>query len=424
MPAATRRKTNATRGSGTLKQLRIRMYNVGFGDCILLLFTFDDGERTMLVDCGAHPSGVANPMPNITKDLVATVTRNGTARIDIVVASHRHFDHISGFDMKIWEDVQVGEVWMPWTEERGVPAADKLRRSQNRVAAMLSARFPSNATPMGWLAMNSLSNRGAEDTLLSGFAGKPARRYLPAFQRADRSFTTPLLPGLKVHALGPSHDAKIIATLDPPKGKYFPLPPKDDAAGPAAVPGGRVTERQVNRIFPDRYRLSPTEYNASYPRLADHADIEEVRHRAEADFLGTAAALEDAINGTSLVLAVEIGDRCLLLGGDAEWGPWSEILEDPEWAELLKRTLVYKVSHHGSYNGTPKPFVDDVLPSDAVSLVSLRAIDHWPSIPRTTLLDALRTGKRTVVRTDDIPAESTTITRNGDLWVEVDIPLT
>jgi hypothetical protein len=37
-------------------ELRIRMYNVGFGDCFLLFIPTDDGERTLLLDCGKHMS--------------------------------------------------------------------------------------------------------------------------------------------------------------------------------------------------------------------------------------------------------------------------------------------------------------------------------------------------------------------------------
>jgi beta-lactamase superfamily II metal-dependent hydrolase len=363
-------------------------------------------------------------MPSVRADLIEAVRRDGTPRIDVVVATHRHFDHISGFDSTDWDGVSVGEVWMPWTEERGVPAADALRTKQKRAAEALSARFPTADTRVGWLAMNSMSNKGAEQTLLTGFSGDPDHRYLPAVERHDRSFNTDLLPGVRVHALGPSHDPAIVATLDPPKGKYFPPPPDENAANPAAAAGATAGPPTVARIFPDRYRIEPARYAATYARLADHADMVEVQRRAEDDFLGAAAALEDAINGTSLVLVLEVGTRCIVLGGDAEWGTWSEILDDAEWCELLRRTRVYKVSHHGSFNGTPRPFVDDLLPDDAISLVSLRHINKWPSIPRTTLLDALETGARTLVRTDHIATAPGAATQNGDLSIEVNVSLT
>ena len=75
----------------------------------------------------------------------------------------------------------------------------------------------------------------------------------------------------------------------------------------------------------------------------------------------------------------------MLLAGDAEWGTWSAILDDPASREVLSRTRAYKVSHHGSFNGTPSRFVDELLPQDATSLVSLGKMDIWPSIPRVSL---------------------------------------
>ena len=38
-------------------------------------------------------------------------------------------------------------------------------------------------------------------------------------------FATDLLPGVRVHALGPSHDPDVIALMDPPEGMYFPDEP-------------------------------------------------------------------------------------------------------------------------------------------------------------------------------------------------------
>jgi beta-lactamase superfamily II metal-dependent hydrolase len=407
--------------------VRVRMYNVGFGDCLLFHVPTDDGERTVLVDCGAHMSGSANPISTIVADLVAAVTVDGTPRIDVVVATHRHYDHISGFALKAWKDVEVGEVWMPWTEERGNPAADALRHSQHRLAARLQVQFPSIADPVGWLAANSLSNKDAEHTLLAGFVGAPLRRYLPAVERAERTFTSPLLPGVTVHALGPSHTPATIALMDPPAGKYFPEPPPGEHHEHARTPRARRGREEHNQAFAElfapRHRVTVADYTARHGALAEHTDAAALRERSQADYLGAASALEDAINGTSLVLVLELGDHCILLGGDAEWGTWSEVLDDAAWLSLIARTAVYKVSHHGSFNGTPKPFVDDVLPADAISLMSFRPVDSWPSIPRESLIDALRSGQRTLYRTDMMPVAAGPVARNGDLWMEVTIPL-
>ena len=81
------------------------------------------------------------------------------------------------------------------------------------------------------LAMNSLSNNGAMAQLRSGFLGPPRLRYLPEKDGGLQTFTTDVLPGVTVHALGPSHDPDVIALMDPPAGKYFPDEPDADSEG-------------------------------------------------------------------------------------------------------------------------------------------------------------------------------------------------
>lgn len=414
--AAAARPAGARRRRDAAPEVRLRMYNVGFGDAFLLFVPTEDGERTMLVDCGAHMSGIANPTKAIVADIIDAVTHNGRSRIDVVVATHRHYDHISGFAIDGWDQVEVGEVWLPWTEERGNPAADKLRKKQHRLAGLLANRFGAD-TDIGWLALNSLSNADAEATLLTGFKDpdEVERRYLPPVDRADATFETPVLPGVRVHVLGPSHDPAVVALLDPPSGKGFPFGFDVDGPAPARPP-----------LFHARYLRTPDEYAGEHPELAARADIEDVTKLVAFDYLAAASNLEDAVNGTSLVLVLEVGRHRILLAGDAEWGTWSVVLDDPDWRQLLRGTTVYKVSHHGSWNGTPKPFVDDLLPPDALSLMSFKKVRKWPSIPRGSLVDALAAHDRTLIRSDEAHRDGAirggTLTA-GELWVQVNLPV-
>lgn len=68
--------------------------------------------------------------------------------------------------------------------------------------------------------------------------------------------------------------------------------------------------------------------------------------------LALAVALEQATNGTSLVLLLRFGDTTLLFPGDAQWGTWDRMLHDPETEDLLRTVNFYKVGHHGSHNAT------------------------------------------------------------------------
>src|SRR5206468_9516055 len=110
--------------------IHMRMYDVGFGDCFLLHVPVSDGVRKILVDCGSIKAG-AKPLSTIVAQLVEDVREpDGVARIDVVVATHRHRDHILGFEDDAWSSVEVGEVWLPWTENEDDPEAVAIRDHQ------------------------------------------------------------------------------------------------------------------------------------------------------------------------------------------------------------------------------------------------------------------------------------------------------
>jgi beta-lactamase superfamily II metal-dependent hydrolase len=117
----------------------------------------------------------------------------------------------------------------------------------------------------------------------------------------------------------------------------------------------------------------------------------------------------------------------LLFPGDAQWGVWREILADTDARALLERATLYKVSHHGSHNGSPKSLVHDVLPDHVTSMMSFRTMERWTGIPQTDLVAALRTPGRTLLRPDeDIPAAVPggvgAVRRAPDgLWTEIDL---
>ena len=90
--------------------------------------------------------------------------------------------------------------------------------------------------------------------------------------------------------------------------------------------------------------------------------------RVDSDYLGDATelaiALDNMTNNTSLVLAIELVDSgdVLLFAADAQVGNWLSWQrcswqvgnETVTGTDLLKRTVFYKVGHHGSLNATLK----------------------------------------------------------------------
>src|SRR5262249_34547602 len=239
----------------------VRMYKVGFGDCFLVTIPAGNGVRRILFDCGsiAAPPGRAlsdDVVPRIVKDVTGP---DGIPRIDVVVATHRHRDHVSGFEAAVWASVEVSEVWMPWTEDPVDPAAREIRETQGRLALALDAAFKARpadpAAAHAEIVSNALTNERAMRTLHSGFAGNPARRYLPTLDPAERAFTTPALPGVTIHVLGPSRDKEVIRDMTPPKGESYlrlRFASVDPATGKPKAPfGSQFVKANAPSAFPE-----------------------------------------------------------------------------------------------------------------------------------------------------------------------------
>lgn len=129
-----------------------------------------------------------------------------------------------------------------------------------------------------------------------------------------------------------------------------------------------------------------------------------IRRVAADELLFAAASLEKSVNGTSLVLAFEVGDLLLLFPGDAQWGTWQTILDDPDMRALVQRAAFYKIGHHGSHNATPQGFVRDVLGPNVWAALPFAKVEIWPNIPHPDLLSALMVKKARILRSDEPPA--------------------
>lgn len=391
----------------TEHELAVRMYNVGFGDCFLISYRGEERRRKVLIDCGSHLSGAGpHTIGEVAKRIVADVDEGEGPHIDVVIASHRHFDHISGFDNPAWGAVSVGEVWLPWTEDPHDAQAGRIRAAQTKLAAGLAqwstARGP-GAAEVEMLALNALSNAGAMETLQHGFADRPRRRYLPT-RTGSASFETSVLPGIRAHILGPSRDEAVIRELEPPHDQSY-LRQLEVASG--IEPGGPL------QPFPGQ--------GVPDPALEAEAAIRQLHDALRLDPFDLAASLEDAVNGTSLVLALELGSAVLLFSGDAQWGTWRAALDVAEWQELLRRATFVKVGHHGSHNATPRRLVEEYLPDGFAAMVSVAPVSRWPFIPKKELVQRLEQKGARIARSDKRRHTPTGFKREGDWWTEVAI---
>jgi beta-lactamase superfamily II metal-dependent hydrolase len=348
-------------------------------------------------------------MREIVEQIIGDVTEpDGVPRIDVVIGTHRHRDHVSGFDNPAWAHVEVKEVWLPWTEDPKDPQARKIRDRQSSLALQLQTALadPAVLASLPQLAVedqaqllgmvsNALTNAAAMSTLHDGFSGNPRRRFLPNKQ-GDRTVDTTVLPGLVVHVLGPSRDDAVIRDMDPPAGAGYLRRRLGHGGSDAAAP----------EPFHMDWRIDHESfwYSVGSPdgQTLTAADQESIRNASAGEELAIAVALEKAVNGTSLMLILQVGQAHLLFPGDAQWGTWQAAMADQEWRDLLSKTVFYKIGHHGSHNATPREFVEKILGDDFWAMASTHPVKQWPRIPKKELMAALveREGQHRVVRSD------------------------
>jgi len=377
-----------------------------------------------LFDCGSVEAADGIPMSSIVDRIVRDVTdEDGVPRIDVVVCTHRHKDHVSGFGQEAWEKVEVKEVWMPWTEDTSDPEARRIRDIQSKLALGLERTLAAKLTGLAAAGPEreqfkrcqrivenalSLSNDKAMKTLHNGFSGDPERRFLPEVAN-ERVVKTSALPGVKVHVLGPSRSRDVIRDMDPPKGESF-LRMRTVGQSETGLPPA-----------PFSHEFCKPDYTGGKGTLAPD-DLKEIQRAGELSDFAVAVALDKAVNGTSLMLVLEISGTYLLFPGDAQWGTWLAAMEDPEWREILGRVSFYKIGHHGSHNATPKKFVETILPDGICAMASTLTRDVWKDIPRIPLLTAMAAKNVNVARSDQ-PDKLAKVFKIDQGVIETRIPL-
>ena len=103
--------------------VRVRMYRQGLGDCFLITMPGKSGKPFyMLIDCGVV-LGTQDPttqMTNVVNDIVKVIKDD---QIDLLVVTHEHWDHVSGFVQVqslfdgLKKKKKIKKVWVAWTED-------------------------------------------------------------------------------------------------------------------------------------------------------------------------------------------------------------------------------------------------------------------------------------------------------------------
>jgi len=331
--------------------LLIRAYNVGCGDCIYVRIPQGKDGFHILIDCGKK--GGVELLEKAIKHLEATMLPagdgKGKKRLDLIVATHRHEDHIKGFDKELFKNIQVRNIWLSAVMDpkhpQQAPKAHKLHAFASEQMRRLTDSGRALSPQVEILASAyGVSNDAADDLLMTALP--KANKIKPKFVHAGM---TPKQLGLNLK------DATIRVLAPEQDIDHFYLGEAIDTS----LKGLQAASSSARGSAKPREEGSP----GPAPKNISAGDFRLLQSGMLSNGLAFAAKDTTIQNNMSVVLLIEWKKRRLLFVGDAEWerefkvgkdnGSWNVMWEKHRLTHLKDPIDFLKIGHHGSINATP-----------------------------------------------------------------------
>jgi len=393
MPRKRKKVVNGN-GAANPSKVRIRTYRHGLGDCHLLAFTKPDGSAFhLLIDCGVV-NRTPDPGPLMTRVAKDIVDQTGGV-LDVLVATHQHTDHLSGFKQaedEFKNNIKMKRLWLAWTEDPANPLGKQIQRQ-------LVRKLKAVRTAAKKLAGLKGESASGINRVLDFFGAAPGhasstQAILDALQKRKETeisyhnpgdtFILPEVPNVRVYVLGPPTNPAQLKMTTPSKSKRegYEVPEiAGDANGlvDALQPNDGDVDTELSYPFEKWHRRSANTMRRNKFFREHYFRKSQTWRRADNYWLTCAEqlalALNDFTNNTSLALAFEFIDsgEVLLFPGDAQvgsWLTWSELTWNAtgpngaqrkvQLADLFPHIVFYKASHHASYNGTLTGYLEGI----------------------------------------------------------------
>jgi hypothetical protein len=331
--------------------LTIRMYNVRFGDAILVTVPDRDPatnavtKRRILIDVGNAPlvasaeGGDDTAFKPVIEDILAQL--NGEP-LDLYVMTHEHLDHVQGLPHAAWKLFPEGEflnkfkanhVWLTASAHPdyydNFPNAKKGILAVEAQLAAMRTHVALHAPDLGQKFYAYLKNNSSTQT----------KQCVEFLRKLNPAKTAYIFRGKDLTGFHPFKEAKfeVWAPEEDTSDYYGTFQPMMLAGSDPADPSG---------LAPGPTPLPPPGVD-----LGAFLNLVQARRNGIVDNL---LAIDQAANNTSVVFCLEWREWRLLFSGDAEIRSWKTMRRE----NVLKPVHFLKVSHHGSHNGTPS---DEIL---------------------------------------------------------------
>jgi hypothetical protein len=330
--------------------IRLRAYNVLFGDCLLVSWDEDDGPHHAWVDFGNFINDPNAVFSSVYEDILGETRK----KLDLVVVTHRHMDHLEGFYTfreRMADDFTIKKIWYAHV----TPALDaqfKIAEKQIRDLGLLPDWVIGGEGILGQIYRNNFGIQGLSikdrmDAFLAELQATPAH---PVYRGVDMSGLLPAgLSKLKIEILAPEEDSSLY--FEPLEEIQLRRQRLDDYFNKQNALTGPLDSES-----PFGWAKAKHEEGSSLDMLADFCRL---RRKLQSSGLDILSAVDKTRNNTSVVLALTYGNKRFLLAADAEEKSWQVMRSKG----VNFDSALIKVAHHGSINASPTWSYDRVFPA-------------------------------------------------------------